>query len=79
MTRGRSAQGNWQGARRDGKPPDGELAKLDPETRSVILKMPPRVREELLQGRREEGPEGYRKFIEDYFERLTEVKGTPKP
>jgi hypothetical protein len=36
--------------------------------------MPPRVREELLQGMREEGPEGYRKFIEDYFTRLTEEK-----
>jgi hypothetical protein len=74
-----SVQGNLQGAPRDGKPLDGELAKLDPATRNVILKMPPRVREELLQGMREEGPEGYRKFIEDYFKRLTEVKSTQKP
>jgi len=36
--------------------------------------MPPRVREELLQGMKEEGPEGYRKFIQEYFKKLTEVK-----
>jgi hypothetical protein len=54
---------------------DAELSKLDPATRTVILKMQPRLREELLQGMREEGPEGYRKFIEDYFRRLTEVRG----
>ena len=73
------SEGNLQGGPRNGKPLEGELAKLDPATRNVILKMPPRVREELLQGMREEGPEGYRKFIEDYFKRLTEVKSPPKP
>ena len=52
-----------------------ELAQLDPETRAIVLKMQPRLREELLQGMREQGPEGYRKFIQDYFKRLTEVKG----
>jgi len=41
------------------------------------MKMQPKLREELLQGMREEGPEGYRKFIQDYFKRLTEVK-SPK-
>jgi hypothetical protein len=51
-----------------------ELSKLDPQTRALILKMQPRLREELLQGMREQGPEGYRKFIEDYFKRLSEVK-----
>ena len=39
------------------------------------MKLQPRVREELLQGMREQGPEGYRKFIQDYFQRLTKVKG----
>ena len=29
---------------------------------------------ERIQGMREEGPEGYRKFIQDYFKKLTEVK-----
>ncbi|MGE0608203.1 MAG: hypothetical protein AB7O62_13995 [Pirellulales bacterium] len=52
----------------------GELAKLDLETRTVIMKMPPRVREELIQGMREQGPAGYRKFIQDYFQRLTKAK-----
>lgn len=52
-----------------------ELAQLDPQSRAIVLKMQPRMREELLQGMREQGPEGYRKFIQDYFKRLTEVKG----
>jgi hypothetical protein len=52
------------------------LSKLDLNTRAAILKMQPQLREELLQSMREEGPEGYRKFIEDYFKRLTEVKSS---
>lgn len=52
-----------------------DLSELDPATRALILKMQPKLREELLQGMREEGPEGYRKFIQDYFKRLTTVKG----
>ena len=56
-------------------PVDGaELATLPPSTQQAILKLPPRVREELLQGLREQGPEGYGPFIEDYFKRLTESK-----
>jgi hypothetical protein len=50
------------------------LEGLDLNARTVILKMPPRVREELLRGMREEGPEGYSKFIQDYFKRLSEAK-----
>ena len=49
------------------------LKDLDPATRSMILKMQPRVREELLQSLREEGPEGYQRFIRDYFKRLTKA------
>ena len=52
-----------------------QLRELDPATRTMLLKMQPRVREELLQGMREEGPEGYRQFIREYFQRLTEVHG----
>jgi hypothetical protein len=70
---GPSAQGNQQGARPPGSL-DVEMAKLDPATRTVLLKMQPKLREELLQGMREAGPEGYQKFIDDYFKRLTEVK-----
>lgn len=51
------------------------LRELDPGTRAAILKLQPKLREELLQGLREEGPEGYRTFIRDYFGRLTKVKG----
>ena len=51
-----------------------ELSALPPSTQQAILKLPPRVREELLQGLREQGPDGYGPFIEDYFKRLTESK-----
>jgi hypothetical protein len=57
----------------DEKELEKRLHELDPATRTVILKMQPRVREEILQGMREEGPEGYRAFIREYFQRLTEV------
>ena len=52
---------------------EAALKDLDPATRSMILKMQPRVREELLQSLREEGPEGYQRFIRDYFKRLTKA------
>ena len=55
-----------------------ELDDLDINTRTVIMKLQPKVREELLQGLREEGPEGYRRFIRDYFRRLTKVNATPQ-
>ena len=50
------------------------LISLDLKARTVIMKMQPRQREHLLQGLREEGPEGYRSFIRDYFQRLTRVQ-----
>jgi hypothetical protein len=67
--------GNLEGSPVTGALTQAELESLDPNAKAAILKLPPRMREELLQGMREEGPEGYRKFIEDYFKRLTEVKG----
>ncbi len=54
---------------------EGQLSELDPATRSVIMKMQPKLREELLQGMQEEGPEGYRYFIRNYYKQLTKVKG----
>ena len=72
---GRSLLGNRVGTRLGGTITSQELAKLDPATRTMIMKMQPRVREELLQGMREQGPDGYREFIRDYFKRLTTVKG----
>ena len=53
---------------------DALLCKLDPQTRAVLLQMQPKVREELLQGMKDDGPEAYRKHIQDYFRRLSEVK-----
>ena len=55
-------------------PAGGKLPELDVNARSVILGMQPQLREELLQGMREEGPEAYRKFIENYYKQLTKVK-----
>lgn len=57
---------------------EASLKDLDPATRSMILKMQPRVREELLQSLREEGPEGYQRFIRDYFKRLTKAGQSTK-
>lgn len=51
----------------------GVLDELDPRTRATILQLPARVREELLQGMKSQGPEGYQKFIQDYFRRLADV------
>ncbi len=53
---------------------EAALDGLDLESRTIILKMQPRMREELLQGLREEGPEGYEKFVRNYFKRLAKVK-----
>jgi hypothetical protein len=54
-----------------------ELDEFDLNARTVIMKMQPREREDLLQGLKEEGPEGYREFIRDYFRRLTKVQAKP--
>ena len=42
--------------------------------RAAFLKLPPRLREEMLQGQKEQDPEGFAPFIEDYFKRLTQTK-----
>jgi hypothetical protein len=51
----------------------GVLDELDPRTRATILQLPLRVREELLQGMKTQGPDGYQKYIQDYFLRLSAV------
>lgn len=53
---------------------DARLDDLDLKTRAILLKLPPRVREELLQGMKDQGPEGYREFIQQYFNRLSELQ-----
>jgi hypothetical protein len=61
-----------------GNPPgattEAVLDKLDLDTRKMLLALPPRVREDLIQGMKEEGPAAYRKFIRDYFRRLDELQ-----
>jgi hypothetical protein len=70
----RTAQGNLQGGDK-GALRQADLSKLDPDTRAIILKLPPsRMRDELIQGMNEQGPEAYRAFIQDYFKRLTQTK-----
>jgi hypothetical protein len=68
------SRGNLRPTSTSGQIVEVELSQLDPNARAIILKMQPRMREELLQGMREQGPEGYRKFIQDYFKRLSTVK-----
>jgi hypothetical protein len=69
-----AAQPNLTGNTLDARMLDALLGKVDPETRAILLQMQPKVREELLQGMKDEGPEAYRKHIQDYFRRLSEVK-----
>jgi hypothetical protein len=38
--------------------------------RAAIEKLPPHVRDPLLEGMRQQGPEAYRGVIEAYFKRL---------
>ena len=55
-----------------------KLADTALDQKTVILKMQPKMREQLLQGLKKVGPKGYRKFIRDYFRRLTKVKKSKK-
>ncbi|HVX61921.1 MAG TPA: hypothetical protein VHC19_14995 [Pirellulales bacterium] len=67
--------GNLQLTTSSGDIMEADLAALDPATRAILLKMQPQLRQELLQGMHEQGPEGYRKFIQDYFQRLSTAEG----
>lgn len=73
-TEGKSL-GNLRLTTSSGEIIEADLAALDPATRAILLKMQPELRQELLQGMQEKGPAGYRKFIQDYFERLSTAKG----
>jgi hypothetical protein len=47
----------------------------DPRDRAQLYKLPPRVREPLLEGMQEKGPEGYQPLIDAYFRELSkEIK-----
>ena len=54
-----------------------ELGDFDAGTRSVIIGMQKRQREDLLQSLKSKGPEGYRAFVREYFRKLAKVKGEP--
>jgi hypothetical protein len=74
QSQSQTSQGDLQGNPKNASR-DADLSKLDPDTRAMILKLPPsRLRDELIQGMNEQGPEAYRAFIQDYFKRLSEMK-----
>ena len=70
---GEAAKGNLDG-KRPGEITEADLSKIDLQTRAILMQLPPAVREELLQGMKDEGPEGYRRFVADYFKRLSEMQ-----
>jgi hypothetical protein len=72
----RSPEGNLHGATPERLPPADQKAldQFDAATQAMILRLPPRARADLLQGAKDEGPEGYKVFIENYFKRLGETK-----
>jgi hypothetical protein len=75
---GQTSQGDLSGGPKGGSR-EADLSKLDPDTRAIILKLPPsRLRDEMIQGMNEQGPEAYRAFIQDYFKRLTDTKPAGK-
>ena len=81
MSTGRSyysAWGGYGGSMYWSRAMVGEDEPIDLPARTVILKMQPRVREQLLQAMRDEGPEGYQTFIRQYFRRLAEAGAEPE-
>jgi len=49
---------------------DADLRGLDAARRAAIYKLPPRVRDPLLEGMRERGPAAYQEVIDTYFRHL---------
>ena len=47
-----------------------DLRGLDAARRAAIQKLPPRVRDPLLEGMRERGPAAYQEVIDTYFRNL---------
>ncbi len=50
-----------------------ELGETNPNAASLLMRMQPHQREDILQGLRQDGPKGYRRFIRDYFIRLSQA------
>ena len=55
-----------------------ELGAFDVRTRTVIIGMQKRQREDLLQSLKKGGPEGYREFVREYFRKLSKVQAPKK-
>mgnify|MGYP003329238032 CR=1 FL=1 len=49
---------------------EADLRGLDAARRAAIYKLPPRVRDPLLEGMRERGPAAYQEVIDTYFRHL---------
>ena len=47
----------------------GELP-LSASQRAAVYRLPPRLREPLIQGMAERGPEGYQRLIDAYYRRI---------
>ena len=45
--------------------------KLEPSLRAKLYRLPPHVREPLLQGMQERGPAGYQELIDVYYKQLS--------
>jgi hypothetical protein len=73
---------NGQQPNLNGMPPSANteavLSKLDLDDRRRLLALPPHIREDIIQGMKEEGPEAYRKFIQGYFRQLNELQKDKK-
>ncbi len=54
---------------------EGAILKLDPADRAALYRLPPHLREPLLQAMQAQGPEGYQPLIDAYYRELSkEVK-----
>jgi hypothetical protein len=47
------------------------LLNTDPKDRAALYKLPPNIRQPLLQGMQEKGPEGYQPLIDAYYRELS--------
>jgi hypothetical protein len=70
-----SASLNPNPGARPGRVHEFQSNDIDLTAETVLLRMQPRLREELLRGRGDQRPKGYDQFIEDYYNRLTRTKG----
>lgn len=71
---GKSDVGNQRGTNSGGgEPLPGQPGRALPAG-DVLLRLPPRIREELLQGAADEAPAAYQPFVQEYYRRLAQMK-----